>query len=121
MGDARHRIGASGERHAADHYLRLGYRLIATNARTRHGELDIIACRGSLLVIAEVRTRVEGRGDPVDSFDERKRRQVRRMAAQWLSANRCPAGIGSFRIDAVAVVVDRSGELRSLRVLEGAL
>lgn len=121
VSDQRTRIGAAGERHALAHYVRRGCEPVATNARTRFGELDLIVIDRHTLVIAEVRTRVRGRGDPRESFDRRKRLQVRRMAAHWMSTNRLAPGTRDVRLDAVAVTVEPDGRLVSLEVLEGAL
>jgi putative endonuclease len=113
--------GRSGEAHAAAHYRRQGYELIASNARTRFGELDLVLRSRETLVFCEVRTRVEGRGNPIESFDRRKALQVRRMATRWLSENRVSPRPSSIRLDAAAVTVSPDGSLVSLEVLEGAL
>lgn len=121
MSHQRLRIGRAGEAHAAEHYLRLGYRVIARNARTRFGELDLVVRTHETLVFCEVRTRVAGRGNPVESFDARKALQVRRMAGRWLAENRPSPRATSIRLDAAAVTVTPDGTLVSLEILEGAL
>lgn len=110
-----------GERFALEHYQRQGFELIAANARTRHGELDLIVARSHLIVFAEVKTRRGVRSDPVESFTPRKARQVRRMAACWLAASDTRRGWRATRLDAVAVRVAADGQLLELRCLEGAL
>lgn len=132
MNDRRRETGAAGEAIALAHYEARGYTLVERNARNRHGEIDLIVIRRGILVFAEVRTRVAGRGDPLESFGPAKARQVRRMASGWLAANRSgqlgrrpvpsdPGRINSIRLDAVAVTVEADGSLQSLEVLEGAL
>jgi putative endonuclease len=119
--DPRRGLGALGERLAAEHLERLGFRILARNYRTARGEIDLIAHDGRTLVFAEVKTRRLGSGEPLESIGPRKRRRVRRMAATWLrEAESRPRG-GELRLDAIGVVLDDAGRLVALDHLEGAL
>lgn len=118
--DLRQRLGAAGERHAADHYERLGFTIVTRNHRTRHGEIDLVACDGRTLVVCEVKTR-RGSGSPWDSLHERKRRQVRRMAAAYLASDADRPRVAAVRIDAIGIVLDSRDRLVSLQHLEGAI
>ena len=54
---AEEKLGAFGERKAAN-YLRLhGYRIVDTNCRYRQGEIDIIAQKRGYIVFVEVKLR----------------------------------------------------------------
>ena len=57
MTDVRHTAGQQGEEHAAQHFERLGFDVLARNHRTRFGELDLVAYDGATLVFVEVKTR----------------------------------------------------------------
>src|SRR5215470_5087691 len=84
--DLRQHLGRIGEDLALAHLERLGYTLVARNHRTRFGELDLVVCDETTLVFVEVKTRratSSGRG-PWEALHERKRQQVRRMAAAFL-------------------------------------
>ncbi len=118
--DPRHQLGRHGEQLAAQHLERLGFTIVARNFRTRHGELDLVAFDGAVLVFAEVKTRRQGGGSPWDSLHLKKRAQVRRIATAYLnSAPERPRG-KDLRFDAIGVVLDHSGKLTSLEHLEGA-
>jgi putative endonuclease len=119
MTDIRHVRGQQGEDLAAEHFERLGYRVLARNHRTRYGELDLVVCDGSSLVFVEVKTRREGSGSPWDALHDLKRSQVRRMAIAWLSSVKRRPG-GDMRFDAVGIVLDRDGALVRLDHLEAA-
>ena len=125
MSDPRRALGALGERLAAEHLSRAGYRIVERNFRTRYGELDIVAAGERCLVFCEVKTRVHGRGgpSPFDSIGEVKRSRVRQMAAQWLVERR-PAidepAQPELRFDAIGVSLTPSGRLLSLDHLEDA-
>ncbi|MBF6620889.1 MAG: YraN family protein [Patulibacter sp.] len=119
--DRRRRIGALGEQHARHHLQRRGYRLVAAQARTRHGEIDLIAIDGPTLVFCEVKTRVARNGAaPWTSLHERKRAQVRRLAVAWLAENDDRPRTSEIRFDAILVTVDREGALRSIEQIEAA-
>jgi putative endonuclease len=118
--DPRHSLGRLGERLAAEHFERLGYRVVARNHRTRFGELDLVVADDDTLVFCEVKTRRAGSGDPWDALGEAKRRQVRSMGAAWLSEVHERPRTSGLRFDAVGVVIDSRGALVRLDHLEGA-
>lgn len=118
--DPRHHLGHVGERLAAEHFERLGYRVVARNHRTRFGELDLVVEAGGELVFCEVKTRRQGSGSPWDGLHDRKRTRVRKMAAAFLVEVRDRPWSAELRFDAVGVVIDAQGRLVSLDHLEGA-
>ena len=81
---------------------RAGYRVLARNARTVHGEIDVLALEDGAIVLVEVKTTgVEG-ACPPDARWGRPQRRRSLAAGRWLA--RLHAG-GSHRIrhDLVAV------------------
>jgi putative endonuclease len=120
--DLRHHLGRIGEDLALAHLERLGYTLVARNHRTRYGELDLVVFDGRTLVFVEVKTRRasgSGRG-PWEALHERKRRQVRRMAAAFLLEATDRPRSADLRFDAIGVVIDAYGKLVRLDHLEAA-
>ena len=118
--DHRPHLGRLGERLAAEHFARLGYRVLAQNHQTRWGELDLVLSDGKTLVFCEVKTRRLGSGAPWDSLQPAKQAQVRRMAAAWLTDPTDRPWHDELRFDAVGVLVDQSDELVRLDHIEGA-
>ena len=124
--DSRRTLGELGERIASQHLQRAGYTILATNFRTRFGELDLVAVDPRCLVFCEVKTRIAGtrRGPagPLDVIGPRKRAQVRAMAREWLvssnSAERPRRP--ELRFDAIGILLSRSGHLVSLDHVEDA-
>ena len=127
--DRRRVVGALGEDLARRHLEARGFELLEANFRTRHGELDLVAADGYRLVFCEVKTRVvaaagRARGNelgPFTAIGERKRRQVRLMAREWLALR----GPGApwrpeLRFDAIGIEFDPRGNLLRLEHLEGA-
>ena len=118
--DQRHLLGRRGEQLAAEHFERLGLRVLARNHRTRFGELDLVLEGEGLLVFCEVKTRRHGSGSPWDALHDAKRAQVRRMAAAFLAEVTERPWSRDLRFDAVGVVIDAGGALVGLEHLEGA-
>ena len=120
--DPRHRLGALGERLAAEHLVRRGFQILERNYRTRWGELDIVAFDGRTLAFCEVKTRriAEGGGTPFEAMHGRKRGRVRKMAGSWMSERAGRPFAAVIRCDAIGVTFDRAGGLLAIEHLEGA-
>jgi len=118
--DSRKALGRLGEQLAADHFERLGWRIVERNYQTRLGELDLVAVDGQTLVFAEVKTCRLGHGRPWDSLHARKQVQVRRIAGLWFSEPRAAPFFERIRFDGIGVVVDDRGALVRLDHLEDA-
>src|SRR5579862_5015707 len=121
--DVRHRLGAAGERLAAEHLERRGFALLERNYRTRWGELDLVAFDGRVLMFCEVKTRrARGAyGGALEAVSRAKQAQVRRMASRWLAERgRARPYAAVVRCDAIGVTVDGDGRLVSLEHVEGA-
>jgi putative endonuclease len=117
MPDPRATLGRRAEELACAHLSRLGFEIVARNARVGRLELDVIARRGALVVFCEVRSRSSDRlMTPAQSIDPRKVARVRAAAAQWLRAAR--PGAVQVRFDVASVLFD-DPEGR-LNYLEGA-
>ena len=124
----RQRTGRIGEELACAHLAALGWRLVERNARTRFGEIDIVAADGSSLVFVEVKTLRAGgaRGPegPLAAIGPRKRLQVRRLARAWLAERPRPAGPGGrfevIRFDAIGITIGPGERLLDLEHVPGA-
>lgn len=83
---SRAALGRAAEERAARQLHRAGFTIVARNYRCRSGELDIVARRADLLVIAEVRLRSSSRfGGPAASVTTAKRRRIVRAARHLLA------------------------------------
>jgi putative endonuclease len=120
--DPRHRLGAAGERLAAEHLERRGFSVVERNFRTRWGELDIVAFDGRTLAFCEVKSRRAGgsRGGPFEAVGPGKQARVRRMAGSWLAERRERPRAAVLRFDVIGVTFDGAGRLLALEHLEGA-
>jgi len=102
MSVQRQQLGRAGEQRAADFLRRAGYRILASNYRTRRGELDLVAEEGGELVFVEVKTRTSlAFGSPAEAVDSRKQRRIGRAAQEYLL--REGASERAVRFDVVAI------------------
>ena len=120
--DRTKELGRRGEDLAAEHFARLGYRVLARNHRTRFGELDLILAdqEEATIVFCEVKSRRLGSGQWLDNLHAAKQKQVRTMAAAWLAKVKDRPFGAELRFDAVGVTLDDRGELVRLDHLEAA-
>jgi putative endonuclease len=110
-------LGRLGERLAARHLKRSGYKVLHRNFRgVKGGEIDIVCRHGEALVFVEVKTRSgEAYGRPGAAVDAEKRRRIARGAMAWLRMLSLPDI--TFRFDVVEVLVAEPPEIR---VIENA-
>ena len=82
-------IGKIGEDLATDLLIEKGYEILERNWRFRHNEVDIIARKDNLLVIAEVKTRSgDTYGEPYTAVDYRKQRYLIFAAERYLFSHK---------------------------------
>jgi len=124
MTQARRRTGQIAEDLVAGHLAAEGWEIVERNARTRYGELDIVARDGTVLVFVEVKgARVGtayGPERPICSIDFRKQRKVRRLATAWISERRDQPRYDDIRCDAVGVILDRDDRPLDFEHVKGA-
>jgi putative endonuclease len=125
MTQTRLRLGRAAEDLVAARLASAGWEIVERNARTRFGELDLVALDGSILVFLEVKAGREGSDlgpeRPVLAIGPRKQRQVRRLATAWMAGHRGDRPrYGEIRFDAVGVTFDRAGRVTDYDHIEGA-
>lgn len=106
MRDPRRALGALGEAAAARALERQGVRIVARNARTRYGELDLVGRDRAGSVFVEVKTRRRGASVPaVEAVDARKLARLHALALAWMAEHHAR---GRMRLVVAAVTVDGS-------------
>lgn len=121
---ARRRTGEIAEELVARRLAAAGWEIVERNARTRYGEIDIVARDGRVLVFIEVKgARVDtrfGPEKPILSIDFRKQRRVRRLATAWMSERRDQPPYEDIRFDAVGVTLGRDDRPLEIEYVQGA-
>lgn len=120
----RQRIGRAAEALVAARLAKAGWRVLERNARTRFGELDVVALDGDALVFVEVKAGRSGSRfgpeRPILAVDRRKQLRVRRLATAWMSERRDAPRYAQIRFDAVGVTFDHSGRAIDVEHIKGA-
>ena len=118
---ARKNLGDSSECVAAMFLEQRGYTILARNYRTRLGEIDLSAQDAHGLAFVEVRTRRGDRlGAPEESLTPRKRAPLLGTALDYLT-NHAEHGERAWRIDLVAIELDRAGRIARMNLIQGAV
>ena len=100
---ARQQSGRRAEELAAEFLRAQGFEILQRNYLRRLGELDVIARRADLLVIAEVRTRSSAAyGGAAASVDRRKQQRITRAAGALLQ-QRAELARLAVRFDVIVV------------------
>jgi putative endonuclease len=112
---ARQRLGQIAEQAVAERLQAEGWRILARNARTRYGELDLIGLDRDALVFLEVKAGRSGASSgparPVLAVGPAKQRRVRTLARAWLAEQRFVPPHRLIRFDAIGVSFDPGGQL----------
>jgi putative endonuclease len=105
------RRGGAAERAVAELLTARGFQIVALNLRLSYLELDVVARRGDLVVVVEVRSRASASWTSgFGSIDGRKRYRVR-LAGQrlWSRRYRGDPSVNRLRFDAASVVFGPEG------------
>ncbi|HEV7400256.1 MAG TPA: YraN family protein [Solirubrobacterales bacterium] len=120
----RQRIGRAAEDLVATRLARCGWQIVERNARTRFGELDIVALDRRTLVFVEVKAGREnsafGPERPILGVDRRKQQRVRRLAAAWMGQRRDAPYYAEIRFDAIGVTFNRADRPVEVEHIRGA-
>ncbi len=123
MTEQRQRLGQRAEDLVAARLIDAGWEIVERNARTRYGELDIVALDGQSLVFIEVKAGRDGSQfgpeRPILSIDFRKQRRIRRLATAWVTERRDLPRYEEIRFDAVGITFD-GNQVADFEYLQGA-
>jgi putative endonuclease len=94
------RIGRWGEEAVAVYLSRRGYEIVARNARTPYGEIDLIARQRDIIVFVEVKTLRSSRNFfPEQNVTARKQAHMLACAQHYAAEN----AVDHWQIDVIAV------------------
>ena len=105
--DPRRRLGDQGEAAVARELEARGVHVVARNARTRYGEIDLVGRDRGGHVFIEVKTRRRGSFvSAAEAVDRRKLARLQALALAWAQEHRVR---GRVRLLIAAVTVDATG------------
>lgn len=102
------KLGDRGEQIACQHLLKNGYSIVVTQWHCAHGELDIVARQGEMLVFVEVKTRRgQAAEEALSGITARKRERLIKSAQLYLDEH--GLADAAWRIDAIAIIYRAGG------------
>lgn len=100
MAKHNQRVGKWGEDEVAAYMLERGYQIVARNARTPYGEIDIVAKQTDIYIFVEVKARTSNKmGLPEESVSLRKRAHMLACAEHYAAEN----AVDHWQIDVISV------------------
>jgi putative endonuclease len=103
-------FGSSGEEHAAEYLVNIGYIICERNFRVRGGELDIIAKdpQGTLVFVEVKTSRGVQAGTPQEWVTLKKQQQIYRIAHKYCAIQ----GIedAPMRFDVIGIQIDQDSK-----------
>lgn len=113
--------GSDAERMAVKMLADAGYRILATNYRSRLGEIDVIALAEDVIVFVEVKQRTGSRyGRAVEAVDQAKIQRILQTADLFIAEHPEHAE-RIWRLDLVAITLNRGGTVERLEHIENLI
>jgi putative endonuclease len=107
--------GFRGERAAARFLKKAGYRILDTNWRAGHYELDIVAQQAACVVFVEVRGRcIQCLQSGFDSVNRKKKQALQTAIRAYLKTHHCP----HYRLDIISIDWDSNGRILAIHHYE---
>ncbi len=99
-------LGKAGEQEAVNHLLQKGYTILERNYRFNKAEVDIIAQKGDILAIIEVKTRsTTDFGNPQDFVKPKQIQHLVKAVNEYITENNLDVEV---RFDIIAIVKDKN-------------
>ena len=116
----RRDVGILGEKLANDFLKKRGYHIWETNYRCHGGEIDIIARHKDSLAFIEVRTKTSLEfGSPEESITPTKMERLRAATSHYRQTHDNLPPL--WRIDVVAVELNKRGKLSRIELIQDAI
>ena len=116
----RQQTGRRGEELAREFLKKRGFDILESNYHCPEGEIDIVAKHKDFLIFIEVRTKT-GRqfGSPEESVTPAKKKRMIATAEHYRQCHDIKLPL--WRIDFVAVELDKKGQASRIELIENAV
>ncbi|MFH1367057.1 MAG: YraN family protein [Patescibacteria group bacterium] len=114
MKNYRQKLGATGERIAAEYLKEKGYLIKDRNFRVREGEIDLIAEKNYEYIFIEVKTRTSPKfGPPEESVNLKKQEKYAAVIEKYLEKNRLKNAL--WHCEIISLMIDKKQNTICLR------
>ncbi len=118
MSDGRRALGDIGERLAEKALRDRGWAIVAKNARTRYGEIDLVCHDGRSFVFVEVKTRKNSSFvSAIEACGPRKLQRLVRLSEAWLALHRSRDASWRPAVMAITYLDGRAGPKIQMELL----
>lgn len=112
-------LGTSGEEHACAFLKKKGCKILEKNFRAGHGEIDIIARLGKIVLFVEVKTRASAEfAQPWESVGYRKRKHLKTAAKMYVQQQ--PRKDEEYRFDVVSITMKEGSASAEIEWIQNA-
>jgi putative endonuclease len=95
------RVGQAAEDQAANYLVGLGYTIVTRRKKMKHGEIDLVALDGEVLVFVEVKHRLAKGYVPEESIGSGKLRALQSASEEYV--RECDEEDRETRFDLIAI------------------
>ena len=114
----KNKTGVWGEVYAARYLRDNGYKILTANYVCRFGELDVVAEKGGVVSVVEVKTRnLTADVSPMEAVDAGKQERLKSATKHLMAALKIKS---EMRFDVCEILVDDSDKLHSINYIENA-
>ena len=100
-------LGKRGEEISVNHLINKGYKILNTNYRFKHSEIDIVCEKGDELIIVEVKTRKTSvMGEPYKAVTHGKQQQIIKVTNHYIADHKIDKEV---RLDVISIVLNKFG------------
>lgn len=104
---AHNELGKKGEELAVEYLLKKGYKIVARNYKYQKAEVDIIARKGNILSIIEVKTRSTPEfGNPQEFLKAKQIQRLVKAVDHFVTDHNMDVEV---RFDIIAIIKNKSG------------
>lgn len=112
-------VGDFGEKLAKNYLISKGYVIVGTKIKLSYQEIDIIASIGNTVVFFEVKTRTSDiLGGATEAITSRKIRNLKKAMEAYLEKH-CLYDVNNFRLDLIAIDVDKFNKVAKIKHYKG--
>ena len=117
------KIGAFGEKAAAESLEKQGYLILARNYRKPYGEIDVVAKKAGILHFIEVKASKYYQNSaftPEIRVNARKIRNLKKLCETYLRETNVSQN-QLWQIDVISVILSDDGSVKSMEMFENAV